>query len=41
VQFLKESGGLIEQLKTQLTNLTQAKGGYFLFVEYQSIANFI
>jgi nucleoid-associated protein YejK len=30
-----------EQLKTQLTNLTQAKGGYFLFVEYQSIANFL
>ena len=41
VKFLKESGGLIEQLKTQLTNLTQAKGGYFLFVEYQSIANFL
>ncbi len=39
--LLKESEVLIKELKTQLTNLTQSKGGFFLFVEYKSISNFL
>lgn len=41
VNFLTESGELIEKLKTQLTNLPQSKGGFFLFIEYKSINNFL
>jgi len=41
VGLLKESGELIKELKSQLINLSQSKGGYFLFVEYKSINNFL
>lgn len=41
VNLLTKSGELIKVLKTQLTNLPQSKGGYFLFVKYKSINNFL
>ncbi len=35
IYFLDKSKTLIKNLKEQLTNLHQAKGGYFLFVRYK------
>ncbi len=39
--FLGKSKELINNLSQQLTNLHQAKGGYFLFVEYKAQNNFL